>query len=116
MSKSDARAEIGKWLDDCKLTREFELHFANPKIGTATVAEILAEPDDYVGEDLYDLFEDPSDPDTRCDRTRVGAARMGGSASGRSTEGGRSGCWRTGAITSLRISLPISLGQARSFT
>ena len=77
MSKSDARAEIGKWLDDCKLTREFELHFANPKIGTATVAEILAEPDDYVGEDLYDLFEDPSDPDTRCDRTRVWRGKDG---------------------------------------
>jgi hypothetical protein len=77
MSGSAARAEIGKWLDDCKLTKDFELHFANPKIGTATVAEVLAEPDDYVGEDLYDLFEDPDDADTRCDRTRIWRGKDG---------------------------------------
>jgi hypothetical protein len=71
MSETEARAEMGKWLDDRKLTGDFELHFTDSRIGTRTVAEVLADPDDYVGENLFDLFEDPNDPDTRRDRTRL---------------------------------------------
>ena len=76
-TESDARAEVDKWLDDRRLTGEFELHFADAEIGTKTVAEVVADPDDYVGENLYDLFEDHSDPDTRRDRTRLLRGRDG---------------------------------------
>jgi hypothetical protein len=77
MSEFDARAEIGKWLDDYKLTGEFELHFVDPKIGTKTVTEVMVDPDEFIGENLCDLFEDPNDPDTRCDRTRVWRGKDG---------------------------------------
>ena len=76
-SEPDARAEIGRWLDDCKLTGEFEIHFVDPKIGTKTVNEVMADPDEFVGENLYDPFEDPNDPDTRWDRTRLWCGKDG---------------------------------------
>ena len=37
----------------------------------------MADPDDYVGENLYDLFEDHNDPDTRRDRTRLWRGKDG---------------------------------------
>ena len=39
--------------------------------------EVMADPDEFVGENLYDLFEDPNDPDTRCDRTRLWRGKDG---------------------------------------
>ena len=67
----EARSIINQWLDDRQLTGEFELHFADEQLGAVTVAEVLAEPDNYLGEYLFDLFEDPNDPNTRHDRTQL---------------------------------------------
>jgi hypothetical protein len=120
-SESDARAEIGRWLDDYKLTGECELHFADPRIGAVTVAEILAEPDDYVGENLYDLFEDPIDPDTRCDRTRLWLGKDGKLRVGTFDGGGQNWLLATKGMTSVtdfyahlksNLALEIATGQA----
>ena len=95
-TESGARAEVNKWLDDRRLTGEFELHLANAEIGTKTVAEVMADPDDYVGENLYDLFEDPNDPDTRRDRTRLWQGRDGKLRISTFDEGGQSWVLETG--------------------
>ena len=76
-SESDARAEVSRWLDDRQLTGEFELHFADAEIGSKTVAEVIADPDDFIGENLYDLFEDHNDPSTRRDRTKLWRGKDG---------------------------------------
>ena len=113
-SESDARAEVSRWLDDRQLTGEFELHFVDAEIGTKTVAEVIADPDDFIGENLYDLFEDHNDPDTRRDRTSFGAARTANCASARSTKAASNGCWRPGPNTSLRTLSPTFRWAARS--
>ena len=90
LSESNARAEVSKWLDDRRLTSEFELHFADPEIGSKTVAEVVADPDDYLGENLYDLFEDHNDSDTRRDRTRLWRGKDGKLRASTFDEGGQS--------------------------
>ena len=95
-SESDARAEISKWLDDRQLTGEFELHFVDPAIGSKTVAEALADPDDLIGENLYDLFEDHNDPDTRHDRTRLWRGKDGKLRISTFDEGGQQWVLETG--------------------
>ena len=95
-SESEARAEIGKWLDDRRLTGEFELHFANAEIGSKTVAEVIADPDDYIGENLFDLFEDHNDPDTRRDRTKLWRGKDGKLRVSTFDEGGQQWALETG--------------------
>ena len=95
-SESDARAEVSRWLDDRRLTGEFELHFVDPTIGTKTVAEVIANPDDYIGENLYDLFEDPNDPDTRSNRTSPWRGKDGKLRVGTFDDGGQQWVLETG--------------------
>ena len=80
---------MSRWLDDRRLTGEFELHFADAEIGSKTVAEIIADPADYVGENLYDLFEDHNDPGTRRDRTHLWRGKDGKLRVGTFDDGGQ---------------------------
>jgi hypothetical protein len=60
MTKDEARAQVDRWLDHKELSGDFPLPFDDPKLAGASVADVLARPDKYVGQTLSDPFEGPS--------------------------------------------------------
>jgi hypothetical protein len=59
LSEDEARALVGRWIDRQELSGAFELLFDDPMLAGATVADVLAAPDKYIGETLSDPFEGP---------------------------------------------------------
>ena len=59
MSEADARAQIDRWIDRKELSGAFVLPFDDPKIAGASVAQVLADPEQFVGKTLSDPFEGP---------------------------------------------------------
>jgi hypothetical protein len=55
--EDEARARVERMLDEKELTGAFELVFADPALGSVTVADVLADPDKYVDQNLADPFE-----------------------------------------------------------
>ena len=60
MSEAEARAQVDRWIDWRELGGDFPLLFDDPSIADATVADVLAAPDDYIGKTLSDPFEGPA--------------------------------------------------------
>jgi hypothetical protein len=55
-----ARARVDDWIDGKELSGSFPLPFDALELAGATVADVLAAPDKYVGKTLADPFEGPS--------------------------------------------------------
>ena len=55
-----ARAQVDRWLDHHELSGDFPLPFDDSKLAGMTVAEVLANPNKYVGRTLADPFEGPA--------------------------------------------------------
>jgi hypothetical protein len=59
MPEAEARAQVDRWIDRKELTGLFPLEFDDPKRRGATVADVIAKPDKYVGQTLSDPYEGP---------------------------------------------------------
>jgi hypothetical protein len=57
VSRADAKARVDHWIDTHELSGDFPLPFDDPKLAGATVADVIAAPDKYVGKTLSDPFE-----------------------------------------------------------
>jgi uncharacterized protein (DUF927 family) len=55
--EEEARARAERMLDERELAGPFMLEFADPALGRVTVAQVLADPDKYIDENLADPFE-----------------------------------------------------------
>ena len=59
MPEAEARAQVDRWIDRKELTDVFPLPFDDPKLAGATVANVLAAPDRFIGKTMSDPFEGP---------------------------------------------------------
>jgi uncharacterized protein (DUF927 family) len=55
--EAEARARVERMLDQKELSGAFELVFADRALGSVTVADVLADADKYIDENLADPFE-----------------------------------------------------------
>jgi hypothetical protein len=57
MPEAEAHAQVDRWIDRQELSGAFPLPFDDPKIAGATVADVLAVPDKFIGKTMCDPFE-----------------------------------------------------------
>jgi hypothetical protein len=55
----EARREVDRWIDRRELTSGFELPFDDRTLAGITVADVLADPDRFIGETMADPVEGP---------------------------------------------------------
>lgn len=60
MPEAKARAKVDRWIDRGELSDTFPLPFDRPDLAGTTVAEVLADPERFVGARMADPFEGPA--------------------------------------------------------